>query len=183
MPMTQCWHATQTWKNVKCCKTTHNFQKISNKPKMLQNFIDISSAIPTKLSDSHQYAWGHVCAQALGKTISCKNKWPERYRITQTTLIDRIFMRLSFSRGEFSIGSSNINAMSLIRPFCVMLRNPVLGLCKMWTPRNLASSSSWSQSTPSENSMMTESTMLISFLAQKIRSSTQQIAMNFLPIK
>ncbi len=46
--MTLCQHATQTQKIVKCCKPTHNFQEISNKPEMLQNFINILSNIPTK---------------------------------------------------------------------------------------------------------------------------------------
>ncbi len=40
-------HATQTQQIVKCCKTTHIFQEISDKPEMLQNFADISLTIPT----------------------------------------------------------------------------------------------------------------------------------------
>ncbi len=41
-------HTTQTQQIVKCCKTTHIFQKISDKPKMSRNFANILSTILTK---------------------------------------------------------------------------------------------------------------------------------------
>ncbi len=46
--MTQCLQVTQTQTIFKCHKLTHNFWEISNKPKILQNFVDILSTIPTK---------------------------------------------------------------------------------------------------------------------------------------
>ncbi len=49
MQMAQWQHATWTQKIFKCCKPTHYFQEISNKPKIMQNFVNIMCSMPTKL--------------------------------------------------------------------------------------------------------------------------------------
>ncbi len=119
--------------------------------------------------------------------------WQARYKSFQQlccswnrqrqALLQMFSKRLSFDRGKLSIWSSNIKAKSLqhllIRPFCIKLRNPILELDLMWSPRNLAALSSCSRSIPSAYNWTAKPTISYSFLAHMIKSSTQLIAMTF----